>query len=198
MLLAPGAFSAIILTFAGLWGVPFLVTQYEFTTRGAALMCSAMLVTWSAGSMAWGPLSQRIGRRKPVFAAGLAASMLLWSAVIFIPGLPRGALIALLLAISAAGGAFIVTFAFAKESVPARLGGTVSGIANMGVMLGGMLMQPLVGFMLDRQWDGGTTDGARVYGFAAFQAGFGLMLVWGLASLAMIGFARETHCRQMR
>lgn len=198
LLLIPGAFSAIILTFAGLWGVPFLVTHYGFTTGGAALMASAMLVTWSASSMAYGPLSQRIGRRKPVFLAGLGASILLWAVLVFVPGLPRAALVALLIAVSVAGGAFIVTFAFAKESVPARLGGTVSGMANMGVMLGGMFMQPLVGFMLDRHWDGAVADGVRVYGFAAFQSGFGLMLAWCLASLALTGFLRETHCRQMR
>ena len=42
--------------------------------------------------------------------------------------------------------------------MPARLGGTVSGIANMGVMLGGMFMQPLVGFVLDRHWSGETLE----------------------------------------
>ncbi|MEO7741762.1 MAG: MFS transporter [Usitatibacter sp.] len=198
LLAIPGAFSAIVLTFAGLWGVPFLVNHYEFTTRGAALMASAMLVTWSASSMVYGPLSQRIGRRKPIYIAGLAASLVLWAVIVFVPGLPRGALVAVLLGVSAACGAFIVTFAFAKESVPARLGGTVSGIANMGVMLGGMVMQPVVGLMLDRHWDGATAAGARVYGFGAFQWGFGLMLVWGAVALAMLGFTRETFCRQMR
>ena len=197
LLVVPGAFSAIVLTFPGLWGVPFLVTQYGFSTRQAAGIASAMLLVWSATSMAWGALSQRIGRRKPIYVAGLAAVLALWSVVVFVPALPRAALVALLMAVSVACGAFIVTFAFAKESVPARLGGTVAGIANMGVMLGGMVMQPAVGFMLDRHWDGTMADGARVYGFAAFQWGFGLMLVWGAASLALLGLTRETYCRQM-
>ena len=88
-----------------------------------------------------------------------------------------------------------MTFAFARESVPAHLGGTAAGIANMGVMLGGMLMQPLVGFMLDRHWDGAMAGGARVYSFAAFQWGFALMLAWGVVSLVLLAFTRETHCR---
>ena len=198
LLAIPGAFSAIVLTFAGLWGVPFLVTHYAFTTGGAGLMASAMLLAWSASSMAWGSLSQRIGRRKPIYLAGLVASLALWAVLVFVPGLPRAALVAVLLGVSVACGAFIVTFAFAKESVPARLGGTVSGIANMGVMLGGMVMQPLVGFMLDRHWDGVSEGGARVYGFGAFQWGFGMMLAWGAAALAMLAFTRESYCRQMR
>ena len=194
----PGAFSGILLTFAGLWGVPFLVRHYGFGTREAAVLTSAMLVAWSASSMAYGPLSQRAGRRKPLYLGGLAAALLLWSVVVFVPGLPRAALVTVLLGVSVACGAFILTFAFAKESVPARLAGTVSGIANMGVMLGGMVMQPLVGYMLDRHWDGTLAAGARLYGFAAYQWGFALMLAWGLVSLVLIALTRETYCRAMR
>ena len=146
VLLIPGGYSAIVLTFAGLWGVPFLVTQHGFTTRGAAAVCSAMLLAWSVASMAFGPLSQRLGRRKPVFIAGLVATLALWAIVVFAPVRSPALLVALLLGVSTAAGAFILVFAFARESVPAALGGTASGISNMGVMLGGMAMQPLVGF----------------------------------------------------
>jgi nitrate/nitrite transporter NarK len=195
LLAIPGAFSGIILTFAGLWGVPFLVSQYGFSTRGAAALASAMLVCWSMASMAYGPLSERIGRRKPIYVGGLVAMLALWSIVVFVPGLPKPALGALLLAVAVASGAFIVTFAFARESVPSRLAGTVSGVANMGVMLGGMFMQPLVGFVLDWRWDGRMAEGVRAYDFSAYQWGFALMLAWGAVSLVLLAFARETYCR---
>lgn len=197
LLAIPGAISGILLTFAGLWGVPFLVSQYAFSTREAAALASAMLIVWALGGIAYGPLTQRVGRRKPVFIAGLAATLLLWSVVVFVPGLSRAALVTLLIAVALAGGVFVLTFPFAKESVPPRLGGTVSGIANMGVMLGGMVMQPAVGFMLDRRWSGRVVDGARAYDFAAYQAGFMLMLAWGVLSLGLLAFVRETRCRQL-
>jgi predicted MFS family arabinose efflux permease len=196
MLGIPGGISGIMLTFPGLWGVPFMVTQYGFTTREAAATASAMLVAWALGSLAIGPLSERLGARKPVLFAGLAATLALWSIVAFVPGLGRAVLVALLFALSLAAGAFIIGFAFAKESVPARLGGTVSGIANMGVMLGGMLMQPMVGFMLDRHWSGQTAQGVRVYDFAAFRAGFAVMAAWTALALVLLAFTRETGCRQ--
>jgi len=157
-----------------------------------------MLVTWSLSTLAYGPLSQRIGRRKPLYFGGIAVAMALWSVVVFRPGLPRPVLLALLAGIAIAAGAFVLTFAFAKESVPARLGGTISGAANMGVMLGGMFMQPLVGWALDRQWGGQTAGGARVYDFAAYQWGFSLMLAWGAAAIVLLAFTRETYCRQAR
>jgi nitrate/nitrite transporter NarK len=196
LFLIPGGLSGIILTFAGLWGVPYLESQYGFTTREAAMIASGMLVTWSLSSLVWGPLSQRIGRRKPIFIGGVAVAMALWTAVVAIPGLPRAALVALLAAVAIAAGVFVLVFAFAKESVPARLGGTASGIANMGVMCGGMFMQPLVGFVLDRHWNGALAGGVRLYDFAAYRAGFALMLAWCALSLVLLAFTRETGCRQ--
>ena len=195
LLLIPGAFSGIILTFAGLWGVPFLVTQYGFSPRGAAAMCSAMLIVWSFASMAYGPLSERMGRRKPIYIGGLAATMVLWSVVVFVPALPVSVLVGILLAVSIAAGGFILTFAFARESVPARLAGSVSGIANMGVMLGGMFMQPLVGLVLDSRWDGRMAEGVRLHDFAAYQWGFALMLGWCVVGLALLLATRETYCK---
>ena len=197
LFLVPGAFSGILLTFAGLWGVPFLVTQYGFSTTTAATVTSGMLVAWSVSSMAYGPLSERMGRRKPLYIGGLAATTALWSVVVFIPGLPPALLVAVLLAVSLAAGSFILTFAFARESVPARVAGTASGVANMGVMLGGMFMQPLVGLVLDWRWQGRMADGVRLYDFAAYQWGFALMLAWGFAALAMLAFARETYCKPL-
>jgi sugar phosphate permease len=196
LFIAPGAFSALILSFAGLWGVPFLVMQYGFSTTEAATLASAMLVAWSASSLGYGVLSERLRRRKAIMIGGLVATMALWSVVILVPGHSRAVLSALLVATGIAAGSFVLTFAFAKESVPARLAGTASGIANMGVMIGGMLMQPLIGFVLDANWNGVMADGARWYDFAAFQRGFALVLAWGALSLLLFALARETHCRQ--
>jgi len=101
----------------------------------------------------------------------------------------------LIAAVGAASGVVMLCFAFAKESVPVALGGTVSGITNMGMMLGGMVMQPLVGIILDWQWTGETLDGARVYGAEAYRAGFATMLAWAVAALAAVAVMKETGCR---
>jgi MFS family permease len=148
------------------------------------------------GSLAYGPISQRLGRRKPPLIAGLLATMTLWAAILFFPW-GRVMIAVLLAALGLVGGAFILNFAFAKESVPARLAGTVSGIANMGVMMGGLVMQPIVGFVLDRHWSGETSaGGGRLYDLAAYQSAFSLPFAWGALALVLLAFTRETYCRQ--
>ena len=187
-----------MLTFAGLWGVPYLVTHHGFTTAGAAATASAMLIAWSVASIGFGPLSERIGRRKPVLIAGLVATAALWAAVVFIPGLSRTLLVLLLILVGVVSGSFIVVFAFAKESVPAHVGGTASGIANMGVMMGGMVMQPFIGVVLDRRWSGAMAEGVRIYDAAAYRWGFAALLAWSAVGLVLLALTRETYCRPAR
>jgi MFS family permease len=193
---AAGAASAMVLTFAGLWGVPFLTTHYGLSRTAAAAQCSAMMIAWAIGSIAYSAVSDRIGRRKLPFIAGLGLAMTLWAVLIYGPRWPLPVLAALMVSIGFFGGCFIVTFAFSKESGPAHLAGTVSGIANMGVIQGPMLMQPLVGVMLDASWSGAMQNGVRIFELSAYQRAFSMVLILGAISLLLLAFTRETHCKQ--
>jgi MFS family permease len=196
LLLTPGAVAGSVLAFAGLWGVPFLTTHYGLTSPQAAALCSAQLLAWAVGGPVFGGLSDRIGRRKPLYVAGCAISAVGWGLIILVPGLPLPLLISLLIVIGFAAGCMIIGFAFAKESVPLALAGTAAGVCNMGSMMGPMLLQPAVGWMLDRKWDGAMSAGGRVYGLEAFRLGFSLLLAWTVLSLVLITLPRETGCRQ--
>ncbi len=192
LFLVPGGLVGSVLTFTGLWGVPYLVTHFGLPTTRAALLTSLMMIAWAVAGPIFGALSDRMGLRKPLYLAGMVIAALGWTLLIFLPGLPLAALIALLVLIGFASGCMIIGFAFAKESVPGRLGGTASGIANMGVMVGPMLLQPAVGIVLDRFWDGALVDGVRVYGVEAYRYGFALMLVWVVIGIVALALARET------
>ena len=213
--LIPGAMTGITLSFAGLWGVPFLTTHYGLTQTNAAGLCSTMMIAWSCGCLAFGAGTDRIGRRKPLYIGGVAAAMALWSVVVFVPSLPYVALVALLTATGFCAGSFIITFAFAKESVPQQFAGTVSGVTNMGVLLAPMVLQPLIGVILDSRWQGAhgvggvgdvdgvsgvvsatTAGGKHTFDFASYSTGFSMMLVWCAFALVLLCFTRETYCRQ--
>ena len=191
-----GAPSSIILTFAGLWGVPFLTTHYGLSAANAAGLCSTMMVAWAIGSLSYGAVSDRIGLRRPLFIGGMIITLVLWSILIFIPNLQYAWLVVLMMCVGFFGACFILSFAIAKESCPARLAGTVSGVANMGVIQGPMTMQPLVGVILDRTWSGTIVEGKRVFDLASYQQGFSLMLIWGVIAVGLLLMTRETYCRQ--
>ena len=194
--LISGGVSGPPLTFAGLWGVPFLVTHYGLSTAQAASLTSLLLASWALAGPVLGALSDRMRRRKPVYALGTALAGAGWAVVFLVPGVPLAVLIALLVATGTVSACVMVGFAIVKESAPAPLAGTATGVANMGNMLGGMIMPPLVGWALDRNWSGALADGARLYDFAAYRAGFAPMLLWLAAALVLVVFVKETHCRQ--
>jgi len=196
--IVPGGVVGSILAFSGLWGVPFLTTHHAMSKGDAAAVCSAMLVAWAVGGPAFGALSDRLGRRKPLYIAGCAIIALSWSLIVLVPQLHTQVLIFLLLLSGFASGCMIIGFAFAKESVPGRLAGTVSGVVNMGVMMGPMILQPAVGWMLDRGWQTELLAGVRVFGISAYQSSFLLMMVWSFVSLVLILFTRETSAMQTR
>lgn len=195
--LAPQGVTGAILSFGGLWGVPYLVSVYGFSTQRAAFYCSALMLAWAVGGPVFGAMSDRLRERKPLYALGAFSALVLWSIVILAPR-PLGPklLLAVLVAAGFSSGCMVIGFAFAKESVPARYAGTATGVANMGSMAGAMLQQPLIGWILDLNWNGTLVSGVRAYDAHAYAAGFTLVLVWLVISFAAALATRETHARQ--
>ena len=60
-----------------------------------------------------------------------------------------------------------------------------------------MLLQPLIGWLLDRLWSGSVgVDVLRIYTFEGYRLGVSLMLVWLVVAILSIALSRETHAEQ--
>lgn len=191
---AQGSMVGSILAFTGLWGTPFLKSRFGLQPASAAAVCSVMIVCWAVASPLCGALSDRIGRRKPVYLSGCVVATAGWS-VLFYAALPLPAFVAVAALTSTACGAVVLGFAYGKESVPVQFLGTISGTINIGNMIGPMLLQPGIGRILDQRWSGQLTNGLRVYGVDAFQTAFLLMIAWLVLACVLIALTRETYCR---
>jgi MFS family permease len=142
-----------------------------------------------------GYLSDRMGRRKPIYLGGAIVATVGWALLFYAPlSLTAWTIVA---AITSMGcGGVVLGFAYAKESVPAQFLGTVSGTTNIGNMIGPLILQPAIGWILDRNWSGGLENGAKVYGVPAFQMAFVLVIAWLLLTCVLLSFTRETHNKQ--
>ncbi len=195
--IAPSGIAGSVLAFSGLWGIPFLTTHYGLTPAKSAALTSLLLITWGLGGPLSGIISDRMGRRKPIYVVGSFVACICWYLILFVQHLPLWLLTLLIILVGTASGVMILSFAFAKESVPSSLSGTVSGVTNMGVMSGPMILQPAMGWILDKNWNGAFESGVRGYELGAYRSAFLLMMAGSIMSAILICFAKETHCRQM-
>ncbi|WP_162200175.1 MFS transporter [Kiloniella spongiae] len=189
--LACGASAGSMLTFGGLWGVPFLKVAYGFTTSEAALITTVTLLVWAGSGVLLGHWSDASGKRKLPFAVLALIAALGWFVVTQIPDLSIVVLGLGLLTAATGSCVMIVGLSWAKEAVPARLQGTSLGWCNTGVMIGPMVLQPLAGILIDLNWSGATEAGQRVYDVPAFEVGFIPMIVWLVVAAVLVLFAEE-------
>jgi sugar phosphate permease len=191
---AAGFSSAPRLVFAGLWGVPYLTQIYGLERSQAALLTSTMLLAWAFGGPALGALSDRIGRRKPPYLFANLCAAVLWGIFLLVE-IPLPLLYPLFAAIGFTSGGLIVGFAFAREANHPAVAGTVGGVVNMSILGLAAILQPLLGGVLDRHWDGTLLSGVPVYSADAYFAAFSWLFACALLSVVALLPARETGCR---
>ncbi len=191
---AGGLSSAPLLAFAGLWGIPYLTQIYGLERSQAALLTSTMLLAWAAGGPSLGAISDRMGRRKPAYLVANILAAALWCVFLFV-NIPVAGLYFLFAAIGFTSGGLIVGFAFAREANHPKVAGTVGGVVNMSILGFAAILQPLLGWILDRHWDGTISSGVPSYNAGAFFSAFLWLFVCTLLSIVAILPVRETFCR---
>lgn len=197
LFLIPGGVVGAVLTFSGLWGVPYLEVRFSLSPRDAATVSTSVLIAWAIGGPFFGWFSDKVGNRKKVYLSGCCITACCWLTLFSFDNLELARSIPVLLLAGFSSGCMIISFAFIKESVPVRLSGTVSGVINMGVMMGPMILQPAVGYILDMHWDGKLQSGIRIYSLEAYSYGLSLLLFWITLSAILLLFTKETGCRQL-
>ncbi len=183
--------------FAGLWAVPFLTQVHGMTRAAASNHISMYFAGFGIGCAIVGPLSDRLRRRKPLMVGGAFLHALGWWIWVVADPLPPAATYAACAAMGAVTASLTLSWACAKEVNPPLLSGTATSVVNVGVFLGPAILQPLVGWMMDRSWQGGMEGGARLYTAADYRTG--LLLMAGFAALGAVAtlFIRETGCRNI-
>ncbi len=191
------AMSAPMLAYGGLWGVPHLMQTYGLDRPAAAGTASILMLGWAAGAPLAGWISDHLGRRRAPMAVAAAVALACWLVLLYVPGLPLGAAWIVLFGIGASSAGMVISYAVARESSPIQASGTATGFVNTATVGSGALMQPLVGWLLDANWDGTLVDGVRLYSGAAYDVALITMPVCAAVAFASVWLIRETFCRPL-
>ncbi len=189
--------SGPFLSYGLLWGVPHITLVYDVSRETAGFSASLMTIGFAIGGPLGGFLSDRFQRRKLPLIFAAAASLGVWSAMIFVPNIPLLPYQVMIFLIGLFGGSMILTLALARELSPPSIGGAVTGFVNGAFVGGGALLQPLVGIALDYAWDGSidVVSGIRFYSMAAYDLALLVLPASAAIALTFAFFMRESYCR---
>jgi nitrate/nitrite transporter NarK len=183
--------SGSYMTFAGLWAVPYLAHGYGFTVVEATQHTSLMLVALALAQGGVGALSDRLGRRRPLIIGSALIYFACWVTWLGgAAGIP-GASYAISVLMGASHCGMSLTWASAKELNSSRYSGIAISLVNTSGFLAVGLLQPLVGWLIDRSAAGAFPV------LEHYTAGLALLTLFAGIGLAGALFVRETHCRNI-
>lgn len=186
-----------ISVFAELWGISFLQHVYGLSALEAGWGTSLIYCGMLVGGPVFGLLSDYTCSRKRFTIAGAAMAALCMAVIVLAPHLSVTALYATLFLFGFATGVQLLAFSIAIELNLPSAKGSALAFNNFITMVGGMIMQPLVGWFLDWGWSGATTGGIRSYSAQDFRWALLALPISCLIGCVLACCLRETHCKNV-
>jgi MFS family permease len=187
---------APIAAFAGLWGIPFLVSAYHMTTESASFACATIWIGIGIGSPLSGWISEQIERRCIVLATcavmGIIASISVMYCTLSLP-----ILYLCLFMMGLAGGGQSLAFCVVRDNSHPKSIGAAIGLNNMATVAGGAILQPIIGYLLYINWDGVMSGHTPVYNATDYRMGLLMIpMCYVLAAIVSLKCVKETYCKQ--
>jgi len=180
-----------ILVFGGLWGVPYIMTAYGFTKASAASSVSMAFLGFAVGGVLFGLIGKQVKEYLPIIIMGTSLSFVFMSVVLYVPHLPFWLLDTSIFLFGLGTSSFLLSYAIVRNINSFALVGTAIGLVNMGDPLCGGISYPLVGKILDMNWDGLMVNHVRVFSAHAYQLGLSILPVYIFVSIVCCFFINE-------
>jgi MFS family permease len=154
---------------AELWIVPFLKQTFQVSGEKASYGSTMIFLGLAIGGVLSARLSSRWSIRRVMEWSSLSTG-LSFMGIVMAGYLGLNWTLILLLSSGILIGGQVLCFTFVKTQIPSAMSGTAMAFTNTLIMLSGTIFQPLLGYLLDWNWDGQLgLDGVRVYSNLAYQ-----------------------------
>ncbi len=182
--------------FASLWGVTFIAERFSISNAKAASLTSLIFLGMAVSGPLMGWLSEQVQSRKLPLLTGNVFALLLSILFIYVDGFSLPLACVMLFLMGFTVGPQILTFAIAKEISPPGSTGLSTAATNFIVTIGAAVFQPVVGYFLERTWDGSTTAmGTAYYSVANYREAFIIYIIFLGISLALTFFIPATFSK---
>jgi len=175
-----------ISTFGALWGISYVSTAADVPKENAAWAMTMLFLGFAAGGPILGFLSDRLNLRRFPILLGGALSAFSMGMLLLAPSLPFSVTVIFLISTGFFAGAQAITFAVAVEQHGTFCRATAVAFVNFFVMLGGFLLQPAFGAVLD------STSSTSMYTAVDYQKALVLLPISILIGTILSFWLKET------
>lgn len=179
--------------FGEMWGIPFVNTITQKSKIIAGEVNSMVFLGWLIGSPLSGWVSDHLRNRRIPLIWGSLLAAISFGIILIWPTLPAAVLAILLFLFGLFSSVEVITFAIGRDTVPVKYTATAMGVINLVIMLGGVIIQPLVGKLLDLFWKGDLSQGIRIYGALDYRYSLLIIPCAMLLCAVLAFFLKETH-----
>lgn len=181
----------VFFSFGGLWAGPFLMHNYDMTRTEAGSILNMIAVGLIIGSPFMSFLSDKVLRSRKkvltIFSALLCLLLIILN--IYPASLSKMSLYIGMLLFSVSSSAIVVIgFTTTKELFPVEIAGTSVGTVNLFPFLGGAILQPVLGWVLESF----PKVSPGVYSLAGYKAMLLVLLGASIIAFLCTFFMKET------
>ncbi|MBX9976975.1 MAG: MFS transporter [Alphaproteobacteria bacterium] len=180
--------------FAELWAVPYLMQLHGIDNEVASSASIMVFIGMAIGCPVSAWLSDKVESRLKVMGFSALATAFMFMFIVYCPIIPLNLTFGLLFVTGVLAGGQILYFAAAKEINPPQTSATTIAFTNTLVMVSAIIFQPLLGYLLDWNWEGLRTEaGIPMYSIEAYQIALSPVPIFLLVSWFILRFVRETY-----
>ncbi len=155
--------------FAEAWGKNYVEIVHNLTSSDAALVISSIFLGFTIGGPLNGLLSDRMNSRIKPIQYGSLISAVIMAILLFITHQPLWLLLIEGFSLGFFYSVQVIVFAMGREYSPEWASGSAVAAINMIVMLGGVIFQPVIGYILEVGWNHTMNNGVPVYTIADYH-----------------------------
>ena len=163
--------------FGTLWSKPFLKFEYHITNATASLAPSLIFIGTAIGAPAGGLISKYFTNKLNIILSANFASLIIILISVYVTGLPLALVLFLFFLLGFAMGFPFLGLTIAKDIATPKNTAAILGIVNVIYNLAGALSLPLVGYLLNKNWDGKILFNTRIYNLPDYHSALAIMPV---------------------
>lgn len=153
----------IVTAFGALWAVPFIQVKLHSDLKEASVVSALFFLGTAFSCPLFGFLSAQCKRRRPLILSSCLSTAGFLLLLLYLPTNNHTLVATLMFIIGLCCGAYMLAYSIANELAPAGSLSTCAGFTNMLAVLITPLLQPFIGYLIDR---GHETD---LYNLADYQ-----------------------------